>query len=422
MDKEKANFNSMKIGRSASFQGSNFFIHADFSFMEVKGSFYIDELEIGDKEQITVFHGPTNFCFSKIDNNFVADKVEFGKLGENYSTCFHSMNIGMHVFLRGAIFKGSADFHLMQIKGDLVMHPIIAEEIEKMTRFQGSVSLSGISVGGDLQAQEVLFGLEGQEHHFNFDGLTVDKSASFRGACFIGNVDFSLMDIKESFIISQLEKPNGSKNTILQGEAFFGGAKVGLQFLAEKAQFGEEGKKQKAIFDGLKVGRDAFFRGSKFHGPVNFFNANIFGIAYFEGAQFLGLGEDGAVNFIKFNSSDTFFSGAKFNGPANFSSSTIKGNLSFSPLNQNNQSIPTIFQDKVTFVGAEIEKQFNVQEAHFEKDDVLVKFNNMLIGQNAFFEKTIFKSKVSFLGAHIGGQFILKIQNFIRKVRNYLIK
>ena len=95
------------------------------------------------------------------------------------------------------------------------------------------------------------------------------------------------------------------------------------QFAAEKAKF--LAKDQEANFNGMQVGKDAFFDEAEFHGPVDFGGADINGQFVAVGAKFLSDKHEANFNGIKL-AQDARFDEAEFHGPVILSVPISKDN------------------------------------------------------------------------------------------------
>ncbi|MDO9532920.1 MAG: hypothetical protein Q7O12_12425, partial [Deltaproteobacteria bacterium] len=152
-------------------------------------------------------------------------------------------------------------------------------------------------------------------------------SACFDGALFEGDVDFSLIKVGLNFSIIPVIKNSLEIKTILKGNVKFGGAKIGGQFQANGAYFGDSIKI--INFNGIQVEESAFFVNAVFRGQVNFVAANIMGLLDVSGAQFLNE-TPAAFEGIKVGSSaifrDTIFLGNILLNHSTFTDLYIEGN------------------------------------------------------------------------------------------------
>jgi hypothetical protein len=64
-----------------------------------------------------------------------------------------------------------------------------------------------------------------------------------------------------------------------------------------------------------------------------------------------------------------------------------------------------VFEGPVDFIAAEIASNFEAQEAQFKDKKQRANFNNMKVGQIAFFTKAVFEGPVDFAGADIASDF-----------------
>ncbi|MGA7579547.1 MAG: hypothetical protein ACLQUW_09245 [Desulfobaccales bacterium] len=279
----------------------------------------------------TVFAGPVAFSAADIKGQFGAKGAKF--LAKDYAPNFNGLQVGKDAFFDGVEFHGPVDFGGADIKGQFVA--------------QGARFLAG-----DRKA--------------NFNGLQVGQVASFDGAEFYGPADFVAADIKGRFEATRAK---------FSGSVDFGGAEI-------KGQFGAKGAKflaadQKANFNGMQVGKSAFFDEAEFHGPVAFVAAFIKGQLTAKEAKFLGKGKEQEADFNSLKvGQNAFFDGAEFHGP-------------------------------VDFGGAEIKGQFTAGGAKFLASEYKVDFHRMVVGQDAFFWGCDFHGVVSFVLAKVAGDLYL---------------
>ena len=162
------------------------------------------------------------------------------------------------LFLSGSRFQGEANFGRVKVGKSLFM---------KEAHFSGPVIFVIADIGADLEANEAQF-LNGEDpkgketaNIANFNGMKVGNTVFFKETTFQGPVDFSFADIKGNF------EADGAK------------------FLNAKDLNGNE-TSNLANFSSMEVGNTAFFREANFQGPVDFSFADIKGNFEADGAEF----------------------------------------------------------------------------------------------------------------------------------------
>lgn len=230
--------------------------------------------------------------------------------------------------------------------------------------------------------------------------LITDKSfgqmIDYHGVCIenaiiIGKLDLEFADISNrvslknclfqdfvTFKNSHFQKNLELDGTVFKENVVFEGMKVDYDFKADYTRF--LANKDKLIFDGMIIGRNASFNNAIFYGTVSCVGADIGSqligneAIFLESTTFNGLGTGKEVYFMK----------AMFYGPVNFGGSNIKGD-------------------------------FSVNGSMFLNDKEKTNFNNLVVGQNAMFAGTVFLGPVDFIGANIGGQLQIDKALFLKK-------
>jgi hypothetical protein len=226
-----------------------------------------------------------------------------------------------------------------------------------------------------LLCHEAIFQGEVNFSHTDIGEVISSERAQFQGQGPDNKANFNAMKVGKNAFFDK---------AVFQGPVDFGGAKISGQFRAKGAQFQGQGPDNKVNFNGMKVGQSAFIDNAVFQGPVIFGGADIGGQFSAKGAQFQGQGKENKANFNAMKvGQDAFFNNAVFQGPSDFG-------------------------------GADIGGQFGAQRAKFQGQgpDNKANFNAMMVGLDAFFNKAVYQGPVDFGSVEIGRAFIAERAQF----------
>jgi hypothetical protein len=179
----------------------------------------------------------------------------------------------------------------------------------------------------------------------------------------------------------------------------------------------------------LKVGVDAFFGESVFHGRVNWGGAEIGGALTLTGAKFTDDKEEVNFNGLTVGQSLTLkqttfwgsadFTGAHIGGEFNaaqvrFISSTGKANFNGLKVSQSTSFLNAAFAGSVDLGGAEIGGEFYADRAKFSSSEQTASFNSFRVNQRASFEGTVFEGPADFTQASFGGMLVFSQAKFLK--------
>ena len=409
------------------FQHSVDFGHAYFmSHLAISGSTFYKSAKFRQMKvaknllcRNTIFYGPVDFGRVQVDEDFNAKGAHFEN--QEHEISFNGIRVGQNVFFNGTRFKGPVDFTLAKFEGNISIEVLTEGGTEKETIFENSVSFAGSIINGQFQAEQARF--EGADIA-NFSGMRVGDNVWLDGTLFNGDVDFTLIQVGHNLSIMPVKKGDLEIKTLFKGNVIFAGAKIGWQFQASAAHFGDVGKL--ASFNDMKVGESAFFDSAIFYGPTSFSNANIDGQFNAHGTHFKGKGEDNKASFNGMKvGQDAYFKGAEFCGPVDFSGADIgrqfnvkgahfigqdeENYAKFNALKVSHDVFfdDAIFQWPVDFSGMHIGRQFSADGAEFRYEDFKAIFHRLEVSQDAYFRGTFFKGDVDFTMMHISGSFYL---------------
>ena len=276
--KEKVDLGHAYFMKYFAISGSTFYASAKFRQMKVDGNLLCRK---------TTFRGPVDFGRVQVDEDFDAKGARFEN--KEHHANFNSIRVGQNASFNGALFQGPVDFTLAKVEGNFSIEVLIEDGVEKETVFENSVSFAGFSTNGQFQAERTRFeGVElvkGYQGNAVFMGMRVKDNVLFDGALFKGDVDFSAIKVEGNLSIMPIKKDCLEIKSSFKGNVNFAGARIGQQFQAEAAYFGDTGKP--IIFSNMKVDQSASFDGAVFHGLVNFGGVAIKEQFSLEGAQFL---------------------------------------------------------------------------------------------------------------------------------------
>ncbi len=332
-----------------------------------------------------------------LENAEIAPIVSLDECHFQEQATFQDASFQKHLFLNDCQFSKKAGFHRVEVKLGLLCRGAI---------FQNGVDFSHADIGGQFSAGRAQFQGQGPENEATFNGMKVGQSAFFGSAQFDGPVDFSIVKVGEHFDLGPWQKSpkDNPQETIFRSSVNFGTADIGGQFNGNETQFQGQGKDNKANFNGMKVGQNAFFDSAVFQGPVDFVGADIGGQFVAYEAQFQGQGPDHKANFnaMKVGQS-AFFGGAQFDGPVDFSIVKVGEHFDLRPWQKSPKDNPqeTIFKSSVNFGTADIGGQFNAKEAQFKDEANAARFDGLKVGDIAFFDGALFQGGLSLADARV---------------------
>lgn len=173
------------------------------------------------------------------------------------------------------------------------------------------------------------------------------------------------------------------RNTSIQGDINFA-----------KSQF-----KKFADFEDIKLEGDAFFSEVIFANGVNFLGAHV---RNFEcvSCQFFATDKEALFESMQIDM-NAIFSKAGFKGPSNFRSMNVGQTIYFGD--------ETTFDESVSFVNAEIKKDFMVIGVHFKNNAQDPNFFGLKVHGNTVFNNSVFEGGLNLRKADIGGN--LELEN-----------
>jgi uncharacterized protein YjbI with pentapeptide repeats len=266
----KANFNALKVGQVAFFDGAEFHGPVDFVAADIKGQFaakgakFLAEdreanfysMRVGQDASFAgvEFHGPVDLGGAEIMGQFGAQGAKF--LGANHNANFAGMQVDRDAFFQACDFQGLVSFVTIKVAGDLHLEPLLLKIGQEMsTTFRSGVNFRGAEIGGEFSADKVQF----LGHISDFEAVQVGRNFHGRGSIFVGAARFIGMEVKNDFNINPYIGPIKNK-TLFKGAADFSRVEVSGLFNANQAIF----KSENVVFSGIKVGLGATFKGTIF--------------------------------------------------------------------------------------------------------------------------------------------------------------
>lgn len=192
----EANFSSMKVEHTASFNNATFAGLVDFTAADIGLDLEAKKAQFTSSEQEVIFEGmkvgrnalfeyarfagPVNARIMDIGVDFKAYGVQFTNSVREVT--FHRMKVGQSAFFQDAVFAGPADFTF-------------------------------VDIGINFEANEAKF--TNTEEGVWFNSMKVGRHIIFDKAVFAGPVDFEFVDIGFSFKADNVQFINFGRETIL---------------------------------------------------------------------------------------------------------------------------------------------------------------------------------------------------------------
>jgi hypothetical protein len=382
---EKANFSSLKVGKHANFENARFQGPVVFGEADICGEFIANGAKSLSKEhpatfggmkvgqvaffQGAEFYGPVDFVYVDIGLEFNAKRAKF--LNENKKANFNSMKVGQHANFINTSFQGPADFFYADIGGEF--------------NFEGAVFLN-------------------EEKKAKFISLKVGQHAGFNSAIFYGPVTFVGAEIKGQFNANWAQFLNqeanfnsmkvgqhaGFNNAIFWGPVTFVGAEFKGQFIATWAQF----LNQEANFGSMKVDDAVHLENATFQGPVNFASADIGGHFTADGAKFLSREKMAIFQGMRVGQ-NAFFRNVTFKSDIDISYSTFL-DLSLSGAEEGKQAKPENLT-RLSLKGTEIKRQLTLENFKLTN----LEASHLRVKGMAKFEKVFIKWSTDFQNANV---------------------
>jgi uncharacterized protein YjbI with pentapeptide repeats len=422
---ERVVFNNIHVRGTASFVGALFNGHVNFGSAEIGSQMRLMSSAFSNStEAITfdgfrvtdgfymsdvVFLGGARFLNMEVGGSLEADRVQF-------------KNSTMPVDFSGLIVKGTASFDESFFAGPFLfvaanIRSILTFESANFTNANSRAEFAGLVVGSGALFNNAVF-----QGGVDADGAVVPVVLSFHGAKILGRTStLRLMDVRQidfrsvlaaseidlshtkvaeglnltdSRFVDTENRVNFSsaeignltmERTFFAGSADFSQMTIHSDLVANSAQF--TNRAQTLRFDGMKVGGSASFSNVYFGGNAFFTASEISRVGFFSDAVF-----DGAANFsvmqvgVQINCGNTHF--RSHDQEVNFGGMKC-GNLWASR---------TEFNGPVSFVGAQVDAQLVVSEAHFAGTNEIT-CSDLKVGQFASFKGSDFGGRLSFKDA-----------------------
>jgi uncharacterized protein YjbI with pentapeptide repeats len=238
------------------------------------------------------------------------------------------------------------------------LEALLGQEFERLKVHREGVRIENAVITGPVKLvyETVPYAVEFKDCHFQ-------GQVTFRDCTFQKDLKLDKSTFDEGLTFqSKVEINLSLSGSVFKGEARFAGAQVGSELLADKAEFrGSVG------FQGVKVGRSAYFSNTKFLQRATFYRATIgedlnIVVAEFQGeAVFTGvqIGRGFMANGVKFYNDEKTadFSRLEVKQLTNLTNSVFKGPVNFSKAKIGDAT-----------VGGEEVKGVIAERAEFNKD------------------------------------------------------
>lgn len=177
-------------------------------------------------------------------------------------------------------------------------------------------------------------------------------------------------------------------NCIFENDVLFRNASIRGDMNFGKSQF-----KKLADFEDIKVEGDVFFSEALFANGVNFLGAHIDRSLDCENSQFTATDKAAQFENMQIDMS-AFFRKVVFKGPANFQTMNVDQNSLFDE---------ATFDDAVSFLNAEIKKDFVAIGVQFKNKAQDPNFFGLKVHGNALFNNSVFDGGLNLRKAEIDG-------------------
>jgi hypothetical protein len=220
-------------------------------------------------------------------------------------------------------------------------------------------------------------------------GMEIPFDLTLENCVFEGSLNCYLTQFKRNLFLSGTRFKSGVKFTY---------AEVSNILIANNAQF--ENPDQRAQFDSIKVGRDAFFTRAIFNGPVDFGFASIAGDLVAQGAQFK-------------SDQDAFFNNMKVGGGIYlaeyiiFKSEGEEDGVAYCEYGDPKKKQSSCFNGNVDFRFTNVGGNFDADGSHFEKvsEKITLLCDAMIVSGHFFLRRTCVRGVADFHRMHTGGNF-----------------
>ena len=315
-----ANFNGLKVEKSAILSKAVFSESVGFMCADIAGQFVANETYFKSVEKSVNFNGmkvgiaaffnkaffagPANFGHTNVTGNFEASEVQFKNVKEMAS--FNGMKVGHVAIFHKAVFEGPVNFVNAEISVSFECHEAQFNNSEFVTDFNsmkvghtaffnkavfaGPVNFGNVNISCNFEADESQF--KNKEKMINFNGMKVGGTVLFRKSCFAGPVEFFGADIDGQFIGNEIVFNN--PNQVIK----FIGMKVKGVVLFHKAIFaGLVDFREVEISSNIEFAETQFknieivanFNTIKVNGSILFVNTDFSGTIYLSDASLLDL-------------------------------------------------------------------------------------------------------------------------------------
>lgn len=177
-------------------------------------------------------------------------------------------------------------------------------------------------------------------------------------------------------------------NCVFENDVLFRNTSIKGDMSFAKSQF-----KKFADFEDIKVDGDAFFSEVIFANGVNFLGAHVRAFDCV-GCQFTAPDKEALFENMQIDM-NAIFSRVAFKGPANFRSMSVGQTIYFGD--------DASFDDSVSFLNAEIKKDFVAVGVHFKNKAQDPNFFGLKVHGNAVFNNSIFEGGLNLRKADVGG-------------------
>lgn len=215
---------------------------------------------------------------------------------------------------------------------------------------------------------------------------------STRGVHVFDAVVSDAIDLKDE----EIQFPFSLSNFSFESDVLFRNASIRGDMNFGKSQF-----RKLADFEDIKVEGDVFFSEALFASGVSFLGAHIDRSLDCENSQFTATDKAALFENVQINMS-AFFRKVVFKGPANFQTMNVAQNSLFDE---------ATFNDAVSFVNAEIKKDFMVLGVQFKNEAQDPNLFGLKVHGNAVFNNSVFYGGLNLRKADIGGN--LEFENVI---------
>jgi uncharacterized protein YjbI with pentapeptide repeats len=361
------------------------------------------------------FHAKADFRAARADGDFHVPLARF----ESYA-CFDDLRAGEIFSAEGAVFGGQADFNRAAFSKSVFFCGALLEgRRAAQTEFRGEANFNDARFHGPVYFSGAAF----RDSAF-FDRSRMDGSAFFNCDLLEENSDPSQprhkrhADAGPRFAELGIEaREQRYLVTRFDGAASFIGMRVGNSITFNGAQFGGTAR-MRADFRRMEIGGTALFnpRVSEardiyvpvtFTGDVSFWNADIKGMANFEGVTFGGEANFEHVNVGRHAIFRTFIGGRGFNrvvfgGKARFLDAFVNGTAEFDGAEFRDEANFERFSTdgSIFFRAAEHtasdaggEKKLKLQPVEFRKK---ARFASGRVCGNAEFDGAVFEDEATF--------------------------